>query len=149
MNMDANLPGDALVRLDNQLCFALYAASRKVTALYEPLLSRHGITYTQYITLMALWEHKSLSVKQIGEKLQLDSGTLTPVLKRLEEKGLVTRERTKQDERVLMVQITDAGMAVREDALAFLPGMLCNTGLEPERLVRLREELKELIGKLG
>lgn len=147
--MNDNLPGNDLVRLDNQLCFALYAASRKITALYEPLLTRHGITYTQYITLMVLWEHGSLTVKQIGEKLLLDSGTLTPVLKKLEEKGHVTRERQKDDERVVLVRVTEKGMAVRDDALAFLPGMLCNTGLEPEKLVKLRDEVRELMEKLG
>ena len=83
-----------VLRLDNQLCFALYAASRKVTGAYGPLLRQLDLTYTQYVTLMVLWEHQELPVKDIGEKLLLDSGTLTPLLKKLEEKGYVTRRRS-------------------------------------------------------
>ena len=103
--------------LKNQLCFPLYAASREVIKLYKPYLDELDLTYTQYIAMMLLWEHKQLTVKELGEHLFLDSGTLTPLLKKLESKGLVTRARSTKDERNLNVTITDNGMAVRERAL--------------------------------
>ena len=111
---------DAL-KLENQLCFPLYACSRHMIRLYKPLLDKLGITYTQYITMMVLWEHKSVTVKELGKALYLDSGTLTPLLKKLEEKGLVTRRRSEEDERNLIVTLTDAGEAMKDDAL-HIPG---------------------------
>ncbi len=105
------------LKLENQLCFPLYAAARGVVKLYTPLLDQMGLTYTQYVTLMLLWEHKSLTVKQLGERLYLDSGTLTPLLKKLEAQGYVARQRSKEDERSLIVTLTDAGAALREQAL--------------------------------
>ncbi len=105
------------LKLENQLCFPLYAAARGVVKLYTPLLDKIGLTYTQYVTMMLLWEHRQLSVKQLGERLYLDSGTLTPLLKKLEAQGLVTRRRASEDERSLIVTLTDAGGALRERAL--------------------------------
>lgn len=113
----------ACLKLDNQLCFPLYACSKEVVKRYRPLLDELGITYTQYIVLMALWEHRSMSVKDIGTKVCLDSGTLTPLLKKLEEKGYIVRSRDKGDERVLMVSITERGMDLREKALS-VPGSI-------------------------
>ncbi len=113
---------DAL-KLDNQLCFPLYAASREVVKRYHPYLSALGITYTQYIALMVLWENKSISLKGLGEKLHLDSGTLTPLLKSLERKGFVTRRRTSEDERCLIAEITEKGEALKEAALE-IPGKM-------------------------
>ena len=104
---------DAL-KLDNQVCFPLYAAAREVTKLYRPYLDALNLTYTQYITMMVLWENRSCSAKKLGEKLYLDSGTLTPVIKSLEQKGFVKRSRSAVDERVLMVEVTDKGFALRE-----------------------------------
>lgn len=106
---------DAL-KLDNQLCFPLYAASRQIIKQYHPFLAELDITYTQYITLMVLWEDKTVSVKALGERLYLDSGTLTPLLKSLEKKGLITRKRSSEDERVLMVSLTEEGEAFKEKA---------------------------------
>ena len=106
---------DAL-KLDNQVCFPLYAAAREVTKLYRPYLDALNLTYTQYITMMVLWENRSCSAKKLGEKLYLDSGTLTPVIKSLEQKGFVKRSRSAVDERVLMVEVTDKGFALREEA---------------------------------
>ncbi len=106
---------DAL-KLENQLCFPLYACSKEVVKMYKPFLDELNLTYTQYITMMVLWEEKEISVKQLGEKLFLDSGTLTPVLKTLEKKEYVTRERSKADERVLIVTVTEKGMELREQA---------------------------------
>ncbi len=102
------------LKLDNQLCFPLYAASRKIVKTYTPFLKPLGLTYTQYITLMVMWEEKEVKIKDLGEKLFLDTGTLTPLLKKMEEAGLLTRKRSKEDERVVNVTITDKGMALRE-----------------------------------
>lgn len=112
-----------VLKLENQLCFPLYACSKEVVKKYKPFLDELDITYTQYIALMVLWEQKKLSVKELGEYLYLDSGTLTPLLKTLEKKGLVKRCRSSEDERVLFAQITDEGMALREKALA-VPGQI-------------------------
>ena len=107
---------DAL-KLDNQLCFPLYAASREVIKQYRPYLDALDLTYTHYITMMVFWEEKKVSVKELGKKLYLDSGTLTPVLKSLEAKGFVNRYRSTEDERVLIVEITDKGEELRDKAL--------------------------------
>ena len=105
------------LKLDNQLCFPLYAASREVIKQYHPLLSELDITYTQYVALMVLWENVEISAKELGNRLHLDSGTLTPLLKSLEKKGLITRRRSEEDERVLLVRITKEGEALKEKAL--------------------------------
>ena len=107
---------DAL-KLENQLCFPLYACAKEITRRYKPFLDRIGLTYTQYITMMVLWEKGELSVKELGESLYLDSGTLTPLLKRLEQKGLLTRKRSERDERSLEVRITKEGTKLRDLAL--------------------------------
>ena len=107
---------DAL-KLENQVCFPLYACARETIKLYKPFLDELNLTYTQYITLLVLWEQKQLTVKELGTRLYLDSGTLTPLLKKLEEKGLVNRRRSTADERNLIVSITDRGMALRDQAL--------------------------------
>lgn len=107
---------DAL-KLESQLCFPLYACARETIKLYKPYLDKLGLTYTQYITMMVLWEKRSQTVKELGEALYLDSGTLTPLLKKLEEKGLVSRNRSAVDERNLIVSITEAGEKMKEEAL--------------------------------
>lgn len=114
---------DDALKLENQLCFPLYAASRHVIRKYHPYLKELDLTYTQYIALMVLWEEKCVNVKELGEKLYLDSGTLTPLLKGLEQRGLVSRSRSKLDERVLMVQITKKGEALKEKAKE-IPGKM-------------------------
>ena len=103
--------------LKNQICFPLYAVSKEIIRRYKPFLDKLDLTYTQYITMMAMWEYREMNVKELGEKLYLDSGTLTPVLKKLEAKGYVTRSRSRKDERNLIVSITDEGLALREQAL--------------------------------
>ena len=105
------------LRLRNQLCFPVYACAREMVKGYKPLLERIGLTYTQYITMMVLWETGSVTAKELGQRLYLDSGTLTPLLKRMEAKGLLTRQRDPVDERSLRVTITDAGEALKERAL--------------------------------
>lgn len=105
------------LKLSSQLCFPLYAVSKEIIRRYKPFLDELDLTYTQYITMMAMWEHRTLNVKELGELLFLDSGTLTPVLKKLEAKGYVTRNRSHRDERNLIVTITDTGMALRDKAI--------------------------------
>ncbi|MBP5600351.1 MAG: MarR family transcriptional regulator [Lachnospiraceae bacterium] len=105
------------LKLENQLCFPLYACAKEVVKKYKPFLDELDITYTQYIAMMVMWEHRKMNVKELGEYLFLDSGTLTPLLKTLEKKGLVTRARSKEDERNLVVSVTDEGMALRDKAL--------------------------------
>ncbi len=104
------------LKLENQLCFPLYAASKETVRRYRPHLDELGLTYTQYIAMMVLWESEEVSAKALGERLYLDSGTLTPLLKSLEGKGYVTRARSKEDERVLLVALTPAGRALQEKA---------------------------------
>lgn len=104
------------LKLDNQICFPLYACSHEVTKKYKPLLDELDLTYTQYITMMVMWEHETMTVKSLGQELHLDSGTLTPLLKRLEAKGLIKRERSKEDERSVNVTLTDAGRSLEQKA---------------------------------
>ena len=138
----------AALRLENQLCFPLYACAKEIVKAYKPFLDELGLTYTQYITMMVLWEHKELRVKEVGEKLFLDSSTLTPLLKRLEEKGYVTRRRSERDERDVFVTITRSGEALKERALT-VPGRLAAcVQLEPEKAAGLYTTLYEIIGKL-
>ncbi len=105
------------LKLENQLCFPLYACSREVIKQYKPFLDELELTYTQYIAMMVLWEHNSVTVKELGQYLFLDSGTLTPLLKKMEAKGLISRKRDQEDERSLIVSLTPEGEALRERAL--------------------------------
>lgn len=130
--------------LDQQLCFALYAASRSVTGLYRPLLEPLGLTYPQYLVMLVLWEQDGLTVRELGQRLQLDSGTLTPLLKRLQSAGLVTRQRRQQDEREVDIRLTDAGLALRDKASG-IPECLAQCMQLPfEQMQSLRDELKRL-----
>ena len=133
------------LKLCNQLCFPLYAASREITRKYKPFLDKLDLTYTQYITMLVLWEHGRISVSELGEYLYLDSGTLTPLLKKLEKKNLITRSRSKEDERVLFVTLTDEGQALKDDALAVPEGMKCNSVLTREEASELYRILYKLL----
>ena len=106
------------LKIENQLCFPMYACSREIIKLYKPWLDKMDLTYTQYITMLVLWENRVMTVKSLGEKLYLDSGTLTPLLKKLEQKGLVSRKRSVEDERNLLVSLTKEGEALRDNALS-------------------------------
>ncbi|NIH83365.1 MarR family winged helix-turn-helix transcriptional regulator [Amycolatopsis granulosa] len=131
-------------RLDDQVCFALYAASRAVTSLYRPLLDELGLTYPQYLVMLALWEHGELSVKELGRALSLDSGTLSPLLKRLEKLELVRRERRADDERSVCIRLTGKGDELRAMA-APLPGVVGTAmGLPAAGLEELRATLRGL-----
>ena len=138
---------DAL-KLDNQLCFPLYAAARGVVKQYRPFLDEIDLTYTQYVTMLVLWEHKSISVKDLGKKLYLDSGTLTPVLKSLEAKGFVRRFRSREDERILIVELTDDGAALREKAVNIPKNVAACMKLEADDADSLYALLYKLLGLL-
>ncbi len=133
------------LKLDQQLCFPLYAASRLVTGLYRPLLEELSLTYPQYLVLLVLWEKESVTVKELGEQLWLDSGTLTPLLKRLQEKALVTRTRSSHDERVVNITLTEAGRALQEQAASIPDQMFSCLRLEQEQVTQLREQLQQFL----
>ena len=138
-----------LLKLENQLCFPLYAAARATIRLYKPLLDRLDLTYTQYITMMVLWERRSLTAKELGDILFLDSGTLTPLLKKMEAKGYLTRKRSSVDERSLVVTVTDAGMALREEALSVPVAMADCLTLPREEAMTLYDILYKMLGREG
>ena len=135
------------LKLRNQLCFPLYAAARETIKLYTPYLDEIGLTYTQYIAMMVLWEHHSVTVKEMGEQLFLDSGTLTPLLKKLENKGLLTRVRSSADERNLIVTITEEGVALRDKAVHIPQVMADSVVINSEELVNLYNTLYKMLGK--
>ena len=137
---------DAL-KIENQLCFPLYACSREIIKQYKPFLDELDLTYTQYIAMMVLWEHKTMNVKAMGEILYLDSGTLTPVLKKLESKGLVSRQRSTEDERNLVVTITEAGEALKEKAVEVPAAIAKCSNIEPEEAVMLYRILYKMLAK--
>ena len=139
---------DAL-KIENQLCFPLYACSREIIKQYKPFLDEIDLTYTQYITMMVLWEKKSLTVKELGNCLFLDSGTLTPLLKKMEAKGLLARRRSEEDERSLIVTITEKGENLKEKAVKVPAEMAKCTNLEPEEAMELYRILYKILGRDG
>lgn len=142
-------PGFDPLSLDNQLCFSLYAASRELTRHYKPFLDPLGLTYPQYVTMMALWEHDEVKVGELGERLHLDSATLTPLLKRLEAHGYVGRRRSAVDERAVIVSLTDKGRLLREQALD-VPGCIAACiSMTPQEGLELKRLLEKLLASLG
>ena len=139
---------DAL-KLENQLCFPMYACSREVIKQYKPFLDAIDLTYTQYIAMTALWEKKQLTVKQMGDMLYLDSGTLTPLLKKLEGKGFLTRKRSEEDERNLLVTLTEEGKALREKTLALSGQVMQKMHLTEEEIRFLRRVLHKLLEEMA
>jgi DNA-binding MarR family transcriptional regulator len=136
------------LRLDNQLCFPLYAAARAVMQAYQPLLSRLGLTYPQYLALLVLWEQDGLSVKQIGRRLHLDSGTLTPLLKRLEQAGLVRRVRAADDQRVVQLFLTSAGRRLERRAQEIPQALFCKLAMPLDEVVQVRDGVRRLLGRI-
>lgn len=136
-----------VLKLENQLCFPLYACSREIVKRYKPFLDKLELTYTQYIAMMVLWERKSVTVKELGERLYLDSGTLTPLLKKMEEKGLVTRMRSEKDERNLVVTVTDTGERLKERAVEVPLQIAGCTKLTAEEGMLLYGLLYKMLGK--
>ena len=137
------------LKLDNQVCFALYAANRALTALYRPLLETLGLTYPQYLVMLVLWESREpVTVSRLGTRLRLDSGTLTPLLKRLESRGLVKRLRSREDERVVELVLTQEGQDLRDQARSVPRDILCRSGLAPEDALDLRDQLRALLARI-
>ncbi|NEK59804.1 MarR family transcriptional regulator [Geodermatophilus sabuli] len=137
--------GDEALALERQVCFALSVAARNVVAVYRPWLEPMGLTHPQYLVMLALWQHGPLSVKDLSRLLQLDPGTLSPLVKRLEVGGLVRRDRDRRDERALAIALTDRGRALREQAEAIPAGIVSRLGMDPARLALLHEVLTEVI----
>lgn len=130
--------------LDNQLCFALYSTSLLMTKTYKPLLQALGLTYPQYLAMLVLWENEGITVSEISARMLTDPGSLTPLLKRLESEGLLQRQRSSQDERVVQLHLTDKGRALHEQAKTLPACILKATGLNLEKLGELRNDLVEL-----
>lgn len=122
-----------ILKLENQLCFSLYVCSKEIIRKYKPILDPYDLTYTGYIIMMALWEEDEVTIKDLGKKLYLDSGTLTPLLKKLENQGYISRTRSKRDERNVYITLTEKGKALKDDALSIPEKMICTLGLEPEK----------------
>jgi DNA-binding MarR family transcriptional regulator len=138
------MDADESLKLDNQLCFLLYGASRAVTQIYQPLLAPLGITYPQYLVLLVLWEEDGASVRRLSERLYLDSGTLTPLISRMVATGLVRRVRSQEDARVVDIHLTAAGKRLKRAARALPEALFCRLGLSVPELVRVQRELKHL-----
>lgn len=135
--------------LDNQLCFALYSASLLMTKLYKPLLDDIGLTYPQYLAMLALWEEDGVTVSTLGARLYLDSGTLTPLLKRLEKAGFLTRERNEEDERQVLIRLTHEGRALKKRAMDIPRKIIAATGANVPEIINLRKRLKKLRSELA
>ncbi|MGO4369818.1 MarR family winged helix-turn-helix transcriptional regulator [Paenibacillus sp. 2TAB19] len=139
---------DDTIKLDNQICFSIYACSREITKLYRPILDELGLTYTQYVTMLALWEQDHISVSALGHRLYLDSGTLTPLLKKLEAAGLLTRTRDREDERSVLVTLTEQGQALKNKAYEVPPQLYCQLDSSPEEAHSLLQQMNDLLGKI-
>jgi DNA-binding MarR family transcriptional regulator len=140
------------LKLDNQLCFPVYAASRLITREYQPFLDKLGITYPQYLVLMVLWETNTIPVNDIAKKLILNTNTITPLLKRMEQQGLITRERSDTDERKVLVQLTEKGKTMQEEAALIPDGLvkrLSESELKLDDLIQLKENLNAIISFLS
>ncbi|WP_093194095.1 MarR family winged helix-turn-helix transcriptional regulator [Salimicrobium halophilum] len=133
------------MKLENQICFSLYATTREMTKLYRPLLADLNITYPQYLVLLALWETSPLSVKELGERLYLDSGTLTPMLKRMEKENLIERYRSKEDERRVLVGLTEEGRKAEEKAACIPDLLLDNIDMNEEEILNLKHTLNRML----
>ena len=135
--------------LDNQICFGLYVCSKEIIRLYAPILEPLGLTYTSYITLLSLWEKDNVTIKELGTRLFLDSGTLTPLLKKMEAQGLVTRTRSSKDERTVFIKLTEKGRELRIKCLDVPKQMMCNNLMELDDAVDLLQSLHKLMSKMA
>ncbi|EGA66394.1 MarR family transcriptional regulator [Vibrio brasiliensis] len=145
---DGPLSAEQSLLLDNQVCFPLYSASNAVIRTYRPLLDKLELTYSQYLVMMVLWQNDGVSVKDVGSRLHLDSGTLTPLLKRLESKGFVVRGRSEQDERVRVLKLTEAGADLKQQALQVPAEMKCKIQLDLDELLLLKKLCEKVVKTL-
>lgn len=134
-----------VLKLDNQLCFRLYACGKEITRLYKPFLDEIGLTYTQYISMMVIWEEKKLTLKRLGDRIFLDSGTLTPLVRKLEEKGYVQRKKDEHDDRNLMIEVTEKGLDLRDKALSVPSRVSSCIKLEENEAIVLYGTLKKIL----
>ena len=142
------------LHLENQFCFSLYSLSRRVIQSYTPLLKPLDLTYPQYLVLLVLWqqlenEKNTISVSKLTKELKLDTGTVTPLLKRMESKGLLSRTRSKKDERIVMVELSTKGLSLREQAKKIPQSLLCQSTVEPQKVMALREQLQQMLALLN
>ncbi len=133
------------LKLENQICFPLYALSRKVIKLYKPILDKYNLTYTQYITMLAVWEKEKIDFKSLGKKLHLDSGTLTPVVNKLVAMGLITKHRNPEDDRLVTIEITEKGNRLKEDMLEVPDQLFCKFDGEMEEVMLLKKYLDKFL----
>ena len=143
------LAADQPLKLDNQICFAVYSAAHAFNRVYKPLLDRLGLTYPQYLVMLVLWERDGVAVKEIGERLHLDSGTLTPLLKRLEQAGLIKRTRSTEDERQVLIDLTSPAQALKEKARAVPPSILAASQCSIAELSAVKDEIVALRDRLN
>ncbi|WP_285466911.1 MarR family winged helix-turn-helix transcriptional regulator [Vibrio sp. D420a] len=147
--VENDMSSDDQLLLDNQVCFPLYSAANAMVRAYRPLLDALDLTYSQYLVMMVLWEQDGASVKDIGSRLHLDSGTLTPLLKRLEGKGFVERSRCEHDERVRVLKLTESGVELKTQARSVPDAMKCKLTLELDELLALKTLCEKVLEKLG
>lgn len=133
------------IKLENQICFSLYASSREVIKLYKPILDKHNLTYTQYLAMIVLWEEDKMTVKEVGKRLHLDSGTLTPLFKKLECMGLVTRHRDINDDRVVIIELTEAGLKLKSEILDVPGEVFCKINISNDEARELKQNLDNLL----
>ena len=143
-----NLDKYEVIKLDNQLCFSFYAISREIIKLYKPILDKFNLTYTQYVTMLVLFEEEEITFKKLGQRLHLDSGTLTPVIKKLQSMNLLTKERTKEDDRVVMVKITDKGRLLKENIIEVPKNLSCKLNITEEEYLELKHMIDNVLEKL-
>lgn len=136
------------IKLENQICFSLYAASREVIKLYKSILDKHNLTYTQYLAMLVLWEKEKMTVKDIGKRLHLDSGTLTPLLKKLESMGIITRHRDVNDDRVVIIELTEAGLKLKSEILDVPGEVFCKLNISNDEAKELKRNLDNLLQSL-
>lgn len=139
---------EQMLKLENQLCFSIYACSREITKLYRPYLEEMGLTYPQFLVLVVLWEREACSVKELGEELYLDSGTLTPMLKRMEAASLIKRQRSNEDERKVYITLTEQGKALKEKAYCIPEAFLLKSGSSVGEISSLLEKCKTLLANI-
>ena len=136
------------LKLENQLCFSLYALSREIIRLYKPFLDKYNLTYTQYLTMIVLWEAEKMNIKEIGGRLHLDSGTLTPVIKKLEAMDLISKKRDSSDDRVVIVELTEKGRSLRDEIRDIPELMSCEIGITLQEKDELKEPVERLLSRL-
>jgi len=137
------------IKLDNQICFPLYALSREIIKLYKPFLDKYDLTYTQYITMLVIWEEEKITFKDLGKRLHLDSGTLTPVLKKLESMELINKYRSKEDDRIVIVEITEKGKLLKEEILKVPEQIYCKLNIDSNELITLKNQLDDVLARIS